>query len=117
LNDVTTPTTKASTGLQADNHHHSILNDVTSPQAFSALTATLTATTTQVPAITTAITKVTIKLDKCFLHSAKTGANNATIKSGRLLLHAQVGSTIATALNTQIVLLLSVRDNSVTHFS
>jgi hypothetical protein len=80
LNDVTAPMTAASTGLQADNDCHSILNDVVSPQAFSALSATLTATMTQVPAITTAITKGTIKLDECFLHPAKTGANNATNK-------------------------------------
>jgi hypothetical protein len=44
--------------------HHSSLNDVTAPQAFSA-TATTTATMTQVPVITTAITKATLlKLDK-----------------------------------------------------
>jgi hypothetical protein len=60
----------------------------TSPQAFFALTAITTVTMTQVPAITTAITKATIKLDECFLHPTKTGANNATIKSESLLLHA-----------------------------
>jgi hypothetical protein len=80
LNDITTPTTKASTGLPADNDCHSNLNDFTSPQAFFALTATSTATMTQVPAITTAITKATIKLDKCFLHPVKTGATMQQIK-------------------------------------
>jgi hypothetical protein len=70
------------------------LNDLTSPQAFSALTTTTTATMTQVLAISTAISKATIKLDECFLHPAKTGANNATNKSESLLLHALFGSAI-----------------------
>jgi hypothetical protein len=74
------PMATTSTGLQASNRHHPSLNDVTCPQAFYALTAITTATMTQVPAITTAITKATLKLDKCFLHPTKTGANNATIK-------------------------------------
>jgi hypothetical protein len=68
LNDITAPITTTSTGLQADNDRHSILNDVISPQAL--LTATSTVTMTQVPTITTAITKATIKLDKCILHPA-----------------------------------------------
>jgi hypothetical protein len=111
LNDATTSTTKASNGLQADNYHHSMLNDVTSPQALSATTATTTATMSQVHAITImtqvhaiaiATTKAKLlKLDECFLHPAKTGANNATIKSEILLLHAQIGSAITIALNTQ----------------
>ncbi len=42
------PTTKASTGHQANNNCHSSLIDITAPQAFSALTATTTATMTQV---------------------------------------------------------------------
>jgi hypothetical protein len=69
---------------------------------------------TQVPAITTAITKATLlKLDECFLHPAKTGANNATIKSESLLLHAQYGLAILTSrIHTQNLLLPSVRDNS-----
>jgi hypothetical protein len=46
------------------------------------------------------------------LHPAKTGANNATIKSESLLLHAQIGSAITTTLNAQNLLLLSVRDDS-----
>ncbi len=71
------PAATASTGLQADNDRHSSLNDVTAPQAYSAMTATMIATMTQVPTITTAITNMTIKLVECFLHPAKTGANNA----------------------------------------
>jgi hypothetical protein len=107
-----TPTTKASTGLQADNDHRSILNDVTSSQAVSAVTATSTAIMTQVPTITTAITKVTIKLDKCFLHLVKTGANNTTNKSESFLLHALFGSAITTArIHTSSLLLLYVHDN------
>jgi hypothetical protein len=88
------------------------LNDVTSPQAFSALTATSTATMTQVPAITTAITKATIKLVKCFLHPAKTGANNTTNISESLLLHALFGSAIITTrIHTPSLLLLYIHDN------
>jgi hypothetical protein len=74
------------------------LKEVTSPQALSATTATLTATMTQVHAIVTmtqvhaiatATTKVKLlKLDECFLHPAKPSANNATINSECLLLHA-----------------------------
>ncbi len=90
----------------------SILNDVTSPQAFSALTATSIATMTQVSTITTAITKATIKLDKCFLHPAKTGANNATNKSENLLLRALFGSAITTSrIHTPSLLLLYVHDD------
>jgi hypothetical protein len=51
------PTTTASTGLQADNDHHSSLNDIIAPQAFSTTTATMTATMTKLLAITTASTK------------------------------------------------------------
>jgi hypothetical protein len=100
------PTTTASAGIQADNDPHSSLNDVTSPQALSVTTATTTATMTQVHtiatmtqahAIATATTKAKLlKLDKCFLHPAKIGANNATPKSESLLLHAQIGSAIMT---------------------
>jgi hypothetical protein len=87
------PTTTTSTGLQAYNDHHSSLNDVTAPQAFSTTAAIMTSTMTQVPAITTSITKATLlKLDKCLLHPTKTSANNATIKSESLFLHAQFGS-------------------------
>jgi hypothetical protein len=104
--------TKASSGLQADNHCHFILNDRTCPQAFSALTARLTAIATQVPTITTTITKVTIKFDECFLNPAKTGANNATNKSESLLLRALFGSAITTArIHTQSLLLLYAHDN------
>jgi hypothetical protein len=86
---ICVPMTTTSTGLQAYNDHHSSLNDVAAPQAFSKTTATMTATMTQVPAITTAIMKATLlKLDKCFLHPAKTSASNATIKRESLLLHA-----------------------------
>jgi hypothetical protein len=46
------------------------------------------------------------------LHPAKTGANNPTIKSESLLLHAQIGSAITTALNMQNLLLPSIQDNS-----
>jgi hypothetical protein len=82
------------------------LNDITSPQALSATTATMTATMTQVHAIATAATKVKLfKLDKCFLHPTKTGAYNATIKIESLLLHAQISSAITMALNTQNLLL------------
>jgi hypothetical protein len=103
------PTTTASTGLQVDNDHHSSLNDVTAPQAFSATTASMIATMTQVHAIATATMKAKLlKLDKCFLNPAKTGANNATVKSESLLLHAQIGSAIKTALYAQNLLLLSV---------
>jgi hypothetical protein len=81
--------TTTSTGLQTYNDHHSSLNDIRAPCAFSATTSTMTVTMTQVPAITTAITKATLlKLDKCFLHPAKTSVNNATIKSESLMLHA-----------------------------
>jgi hypothetical protein len=69
---LSVPMTTTSTGLQADNDHHSSLNDVTAPQAFPAMTATMTATMTQVPTMTTAITKATIKLVECFLYPAKT---------------------------------------------
>jgi hypothetical protein len=109
---LSVPMTTTSTWLQAGNDLHSSLNDVTAPQAFPATTATMTATMTQVPAMTTAITKATIKLVKCFLHPAKTGANNATVKSESLLLHAQIGSAITAALNAQNLLLLSVWDKS-----
>jgi hypothetical protein len=89
------------------------LNDVTAPQAFSAMTATMTATITKVPAITTAITKAKLlKLDKCFLHPTKTDANNARIQSESLLRHAQNGSAITTALNARNLLLLPIQDNS-----
>jgi hypothetical protein len=64
------PTTTTSTGLQVYNDHHSSLNDIIAPQAFSAMTAITTATMTQVPTITTAITKaILLKLDKCFFAS------------------------------------------------
>jgi hypothetical protein len=58
--------------------------------------------------------KVTLlKLDKYFLHPAKTSANNATIKRESLLFHAQFGSAITTArVHTQNLLLPSVQDNS-----
>jgi hypothetical protein len=46
------------------------------------------------------------------LHPAKTGANNATMKSESLLLHAQIGSAITMALNAQNLLLLSIQDDS-----
>jgi hypothetical protein len=113
LNDVTASTTTAFTGLQADNDDHSTLNDVTNPQAFSALTATTTATMTQVLAKTTAITKVIQnKLDECFLHPAKTSASNATNKSESILLHALFGSAITTArIHTPSHLLLYIHDN------
>jgi hypothetical protein len=78
------------------------------------MTATMTATMTQVPSITTANTKAKLlKLDNCFLHPAKASANNATIKSESLLLHALFGSAITTArIHVQNLLLLSVQDNS-----
>jgi len=115
------PTTTTSTGLQASNNPHSILNDVTSPQALSATTATMTATMTQVHTIAT-ISQVharatatmkakLLKLDECFMHPTKTGAYNATVKSESLLLHAQSGSAITMALNAQNLFLLSVQDN------
>ncbi len=95
---ICVPTTTTSTGLWAYDDHHYSLNDITAPQAFSATTTIMTATITQVSAITAAITKVTLlRLDKCFLHLAKTSANNATIKSESLLLHARLGSAIITA--------------------
>ncbi len=53
----------------------------------------MTATMIKVPEITSAITKAKLlKLDLV-------GANNATIKSESLLLHAQIGSAITTTLN------------------
>ncbi len=83
---ICVPMTTTSTGLQAYDDHHSSLNEVTARQAFSATTATTTATMTQVPTTTTAITKATLlKLDKCLLHLIKTTANNATMKSDSLL--------------------------------
>jgi hypothetical protein len=98
------PTITASNGIQADDDHHSSLNDVTNPQALSATTATTTATMTQVHAIAT-MTQVhkiatatteakLLKLDKNLLHPAKTGANNKTIKSESNLLHAQIRSAL-----------------------
>ncbi len=117
------PMTTTSTGLQAYNDHHSSLNDIAAPQAFSATTAITTVTMTQVPIVTTAIMKGTLfKLDKCFLHPAKTNANNTTIKSESLLLHAQLGSAITAArIHAQNLLLPSIQDNStimmVTHAS
>jgi hypothetical protein len=51
------PTTTASTRLQAGDDHHSSLNHITAPQAFSAMTSSMTVTMTKVPTITTAITK------------------------------------------------------------
>jgi hypothetical protein len=104
--------TTTSTGLQADNDCNSSLNDVTAPQAFPATTVTTIVTMTQVPTMTTAITKATIKHVECFLHPAKTGANNATVKSESLLLNDQIGSAITAALNAQNLLLLSVQDDS-----
>ncbi len=104
--------TTTSTGLQADNDRQSSLNYNTAPQAFPAMTATMTATMTQVPAMITAITKVTIKVVKCSLHTTKTGANNAIVKNESLLLHAQIGSATTAALNAQNLLLLSVQDDS-----
>jgi hypothetical protein len=80
------PATTASTGLQADNDRHSSLNDVTALEAFSAMTATMIAAMTQVPAITTTIMNATIKLVECFLYPTKTGANNAKIHDPSLLL-------------------------------
>jgi hypothetical protein len=116
------PTITASTGIQAEDDHHSSLNDVTSPQALFATTATISATMTQgyaiatmtqVHAIATATMKAKLlKLDKCFLHPAKTGANNASVKRESLLLHAQIGSAVRAALNTQNLFLLSVQDDS-----
>jgi hypothetical protein len=47
------PMTTAPTGIQADDDCHSSLNDVTSPQALSPTTATMTAIVTQVHAIAT----------------------------------------------------------------
>ncbi len=68
---------------------------------------------TQVLTITTAITKAKLlKLVECFLHPAKTGANNATNKSESLLLHALFGSAITTArILTPSLLLLYFHDN------
>ena len=106
--------TTTSTGLQADNDHHSSLNDVTAPQAFPAMTATMTATMTQVLAKTTAIMKaIQNKLVKCFLHPAKSSANNPTNKSESPLLHALFGSAILTArIHTPSLLLPLCQDNS-----
>jgi hypothetical protein len=71
----------------------------------------MTAAMTQVPAITTAIAKATINV-KCFLHPAKTGANNATNKSESPLLHALFGSAITTArIHTPSLQLLYVHDD------
>jgi hypothetical protein len=122
---LSVPMTTASPGLQADNDCHSSLNDVTAPQAFPATTATMTVTMTQVPTMTTAITKATIKLVKCFLHSAKSAANHATprnlllffvqndsaIMIPSLLLHVQNGSAIMTVLIAQNLLLFFVQNN------
>jgi hypothetical protein len=106
--------TTTSTGLQEYNDHHSSLNEVTAPQAFSARTAITTATMTQVPTITTAITKVTLlELDKCFLHPVKSSTNNATIKSESLLLHARFGSAITSVrIHAQNLLLPCIQDDS-----
>ncbi len=71
------------------------------------------ATITQVHAIATATAMQNYSsLTNAFLHPAKTGANNATIKSVSLLLHAQIGSAITMVLKAQILLLIFVRDNS-----
>jgi hypothetical protein len=107
------PTTTTSTGLQANIDCPSSLNDVTNPQAFCATTASTTATMTQVPTITRVTTKVSLKLDKCFLNPTKTGANNATMKSESLVLHAQFCSAILTTrIHMQNLLLLPVQDDS-----
>ncbi len=45
---ICVPMTTASTRMKADNDRYSSLNDITAPQAFSAMTATMTATMTQV---------------------------------------------------------------------
>jgi hypothetical protein len=87
--------TSTSTGLQAYDNHHSSLNDITAPQDFSATTATMTATMTQVPTKTTAIKKVIlIKVDKCYLHPAKTIA----ITKNLFLPFNNEGTTITTNL-------------------
>ncbi len=57
ISQICIPMTTASTGMKADNDCYSSLNDVTTPQAFYATTATITATMTQVLAKTTAIYK------------------------------------------------------------
>jgi hypothetical protein len=112
---ICVPMTTASTGMKADNGCYSSLNDVTAPQAFSATTATMTATMTQVLAKTTAITKaIQNKLVECFLHPAKSNANNATNKSESPLLHALFGSAILTArIHTpRNLLLLFIQNDS-----
>ena len=53
------------------------------------------------------------KLVKCFLHPAKSSANNATNKSESPLLHALFGSAISTArIHTPSLLLPLCQDNS-----
>jgi hypothetical protein len=115
------PRTTASTGIQADNDRHSSLNDVTSPQAFSTMTTTMTATMTKVPAMTTAITEVPqIHFNKnkltrtqqkttttSILHPVKMTANNATSPSLFLLCVEDNSEIIAPSL-----FLLRVKDNS-----
>jgi hypothetical protein len=65
--------------MKADKDRYSSLNDVTAPQAFSAMTAKTNATMTQDLARTTAITKtIQNKLLESILHPAKKAANYAT---------------------------------------
>jgi hypothetical protein len=105
------PTTTTTTGLQAYDAHHSSLNDITAPQAFSATTAITTAMMTQVPAITAAIAKaIQNKLDQCILHPTNMPANNATLKS--LLVHSQTGSAITMTLNAHNLFLPPIQDDS-----
>jgi hypothetical protein len=116
------PTTTPSTGLQASNNHHSSLNDVTAPQAFSTMSATKTVTMTKVPAVTTAITKVPqIQFNKnkltrtqqkksttSILHPVKMMANNATSPSLLLFDVKDVSATMAaTHANSTLQLIVA----------
>jgi hypothetical protein len=87
---ICVPMTITSTGLQACNNGLSSLNDVTSPQALSATTATTTATMTQVHAIVT-MTQV---------HAIATATTNAKL----LMLELQVSCSFQmTALQSSIL--------------
>jgi hypothetical protein len=102
------PTTTTSTGLQASNNRHSILNDVTSSQAFFATTAI-----TKAPQIQFNNNKLTQTQQKTrttsILHPVKMTVNNATSPSLFLLCVKDNSEIIAPSL-----FLLCVKDNSET---
>jgi hypothetical protein len=95
-----------STGLQASNNHHSILNDVTSSQAFSAPTAITKAP--QIQLIKNKLSQTQQKTSTTsILYPVKMTVNNATSPS-LFLLHVKDNSEIM----APSLFLLHVEDNS-----